>query len=262
MADVAIVTGATKARGLGRAIAVAFAKEGVDVAVSGRPKSIDRLKATAEAVEAHGVRSHLLLADTTDRDAIFAGVEGTMEALGSIDYLVNNAGVGAGSAVFLENEERAWDFNYAVNVKGMVAFCEAVLPYMESQGHGSIVNISSTAGIGANPGMPYPYTATKHAIVGITKQLALEYGPKGIRSNVIAPGAINTDMLQAAYEAIAEGEGITVAEAAEMENSAIALRRPAEPQEIADVVVGVAMSGGAYLTGIVIPVAGGMVPGL
>jgi len=149
-----------------------------------------------------------------------------------------------------------------VNVKGMVVFCEAVLPYMERQGSGSIVNISSTAGIGANPGMPYPYTATKHAIVGVTKQLALEYGPKGIRSNVIAPGAINTDMLKAAYEAIAEAEGITVEEAAEAENRAIALRRPAEPEEIADIVVGVAMTGGAYLTGIVVPVAGGMVPGL
>ena len=107
MADVAIVTGATKARGLGRAIAVAFAKEGVDVAVSGRPKSVEGLKDTAEAVEAHGVRSHLLLADTTNRDAIIAGVEGTVKVLGSIEYLVNNAGVGAGSAVFLENDERA-----------------------------------------------------------------------------------------------------------------------------------------------------------
>lgn len=262
MAEVAIVTGATKARGLGRAIAVAFAREGIDVAVSGRPKSIEGLRSTSEAVEALGVRSHLLLADTTDRAAIVAGVEGTVEALGSVDYLVNNAGVGSGSPVFLENDERVWDFSYAVNVKGTVAFCEAVLPHMERQGSGSIVNISSMAGIGANPGMPYPYTATKHAIVGITKQLALEYGPKGIRSNAIAPGAINTDMLQAAYAAIAETEQISVEEAAELENRGIALRRPAEPAEIADVVVGVAMKGGAYLTGIAIPVSGGMVPGL
>jgi NAD(P)-dependent dehydrogenase (short-subunit alcohol dehydrogenase family) len=262
MTRVAIVTGATKPRGLGRAIAVAFAKEGVDVAVSGRPKSIDGLRATADAVEAHGVRSHLLLADTTDHEAIRDGVADTVDALGRVDYLVNNAGVGAGSAVFLENDERAWDFNYAVNVKGTVAFCEAVLPHMTAQASGSIVNIASIAGIGANPGMPYPYTATKHAIVGLTKQLALEYGPRGIRANVIAPGAINTSMLQQAYRAIADAEGITVDEAAELENRGIALRRPAEPEEIAEVVVGVAMSGGAYLTGIAIPVAGGMVPGL
>ena len=82
------------------------------------------------------------------------------------------------------------------------------------------------------------------------------------RSNAIAPGAINTDMLQLAYQAIAEAEGISVHEAAEMENAGIALRRPAEPEEIAEVVVGVAMSGGAYLTGIAIPVSGGMMPGL
>lgn len=259
---VAIVTGATKPRGLGRAIAVAFAKEGVDVAVSGRPKSAAGLEQAAEAVEALGVRSHLLLADTTDRDAILEGVAATIDALGRVDYLINNAGVGAGSAIFLENEELAWDLNYAVNVKGTVAFCEAVLPHMAERGSGSIVNIASIAGIGANPGMPYPYTATKHAIVGLTKQLALEYGPKGVRANVVAPGAINTDMLQKAYAAIAEAEGITVEEAAELENRGIALRRPAEPQEVADVTVGVAMSGGAYLTGVVIPVAGGMLPGL
>ncbi|MDJ0791507.1 MAG: SDR family NAD(P)-dependent oxidoreductase [Acidimicrobiia bacterium] len=262
MNQVAIVTGATKPRGLGRAIAIAFAKAGVDVAVSGRPKSREGLEATAAAVEELGVRSHLLLADTTDPQAILAGVAGTIDELGSVDYLVNNAGVGVGSAVFLENDERSWDFNWAVNVKGTVAFCEAVLPHMAERGSGSIVNISSMAGIGANPGMPYPYTATKHAIVGLTKQLALEYGPSGIRANVIAPGAINTDMLQVAYEAIAEAEGITVVEAAEMENAGIALRRPAEPEEIAEVVVGVAMSGGAYLTGIAIPVSGGMMPGL
>jgi NAD(P)-dependent dehydrogenase (short-subunit alcohol dehydrogenase family) len=262
MAEVAIVTGATKPRGLGRSIAMAFAREGVDVAVTGRPKSQAGLEAVAAEVAGLGVRSHVLLADMTDREAIRAGVARTIEALGRVDYLVNNAGVGLGSAVFLENDEKAYDFDYAVNVKGTVSFCEAVLPHMVERGSGSIVNIASIAGIGANPGMPYPYTATKHAVVGLTKQLALEFGPKGIRANVIAPGAINTDMLQAAYSAIAEAEGITVEQAAELENRGIALRRPAEADEIAEVAVGVAMSGGAYLTGVAIPVAGGMLPGL
>jgi 3-oxoacyl-[acyl-carrier protein] reductase len=133
---------------------------------------------------------------------------------------------------------------------------------MVERGSGSIVSIASTAGLGASPGMPYPYTATKHALVGFTKQLALEFGPSGVRANVVAPGAINTDMLQKAYAAIAEAEDVTVAEAAAMENSGIALRRPAEPDEIASVVVSVALPGSSYLTGAAIPVAGGMMPGL
>ena len=161
-----------------------------------------------------------------------------------------------------ENDERAWEANWAINVRGTVAFCEAVLPHMAERKTGSIVNIASLAGLGASPGMPYPYTATKHALVGFTKQLALEFGPVGVRANVIAPGAINTDMLQQAYAAIAEAEGISIEAAAALENSGIPLRRPAEPDEIAAVAVSVAMPGSAYLTGVAVPVAGGMMPGL
>lgn len=260
--EVAIVTGATKPRGLGRSIAVGFARAGVDVAVAGRPKSEAGLRAVADEVASLGVRSHVLLADMTDRPAIEEGVQQTINTLGRVDYLVNNAGVGFGSAVLRENDDRAWEMNWAVNVLGTAAFCQAVLPNMVERGSGSIVSIASTAGLGASPGMPYPYTATKHALVGFTKQLALEFGPSGVRANVVAPGAINTDMLQKAYAAIAEAEGITVDEAAAMENSGIALRRPAEPDEIASVVVSVALPGSSYLTGAAIPVAGGMIPGL
>jgi NAD(P)-dependent dehydrogenase (short-subunit alcohol dehydrogenase family) len=262
VAEVAIVTGATKPRGLGRSIAIAFARQGVSVAVAGRPKSQPGLQAVADEVASLGVRSHVLLADMTDRPAIAQGVTEVIETLGQVDYLVNNAGVGFGSAVLAENDDRAWEANWAINVRGTVAFCEAVLPHMAERKAGSIVNIASLAGLGASPGMPYPYTATKHALVGFTKQLALEFGPVGVRANVVAPGAINTDMLQQAYAAIAEAEGISIEEAAALENSGIPLRRPAEPDEIASVVVSIAMPGSAYLTGVAVPVAGGMLPGL
>ena len=167
-----------------------------------------------------------------------------------------------GSPVFADNEEKHWDINWGVNVKGTVHFCRAVWPEMVARGGGSIVNIASLAGLGANPGMPYPYTATKFAIVGFTKQLAIEGGASGIRVNVVCPGAINTDMLQVAYEAIAKQEGISIEEAAKLENSTIPLGRPSEPSEIADAVAFLAGPQGAYVTGIALPVAGGMVPGL
>jgi 3-oxoacyl-[acyl-carrier protein] reductase len=140
--------------------------------------------------------------------------------------------------------------------------CRGVIPYMEKAGGGSIVNVASTAGIAASVGMPYPYVATKHGLVGATKVLALEFASKGIRANVVAPGAINTDMLQTAYAAIAEAEGISVEEAAAKENASIPLGRPAEPDEIAAAIAFLAGPDASYITGIVLPVAGGMAPGI
>ena len=110
--------------------------------------------------------------------------------------------------------------------------------------------------------MPYPYVATKHGLVGATKVMALEFAPKGIRANVVAPGAINTDMLQQAYAAIAEAEGISIEEAARKENAGIPLGRPAEPAEIAAAIAFLAGPDSSYITGIVLPVAGGMAPGI
>jgi 3-oxoacyl-[acyl-carrier protein] reductase len=143
-----------------------------------------------------------------------------------------------------------------------MALCEGVVSFMEKAGGGSIVNVSSLAGVAASVGMPYPYVATKHALVGATKVLALEFAGKGIRANVVAPGAINTDMLQQAYAAIAEAEGISVEEAGINENASIPLGRPAEPAEIAAAVVFLAGPDASYITGITLPVAGGMAPGI
>ena len=161
-----------------------------------------------------------------------------------------------------ENQDKDWNANYAVNVMGTVALCRGVIPFMEKSGGGSIVNVASTAGIAASVGMPYPYVATKHALVGATKVLAIEFAAKGIRANVVAPGAINTDMLQSAYAAIAEAEGISVEAAAAKENASIPVGRPAEPSEIAAAIAFLAGPDASYITGIVLPVAGGMAPGI
>lgn len=259
---VAIVTGATKAKGLGKAIAVKLARQGAKVVLTGRAKSEAGMNANVEDIKAMGAEAIGVLVDVSIPEQVDAAIKQVLEVYGSVDILVNNAGVGFGSAVFMENDDRAWDGNWAVNVKGTMAMCRGVLQAMEKQGSGAIVNIASLAGLGANPGMPYPYTATKFALVGVTKELALEYAPKGIRVNVVCPGAIATDMLGQAYQAIAEAEGITVEEAAKMENASIPVGRPAEPDEIADAVVYLASSQAGYLTGVALPVAGGMSPGI
>ena len=203
-----------------------------------------------------------VLVDVSNADEVTSAVQAVADNYGSVDILVNNAGVGFGSAILEENSDKDWDANYGVNVKGTMALCEGVIPHMEKAGGGSIVNVASTAGIAASVGMPYPYVATKHALVGSTKVLALEYASKGIRANVVAPGAINTDMLQAAYAAIAEAEGCSVEEAAANENASIPLGRPAEPSEIAAAITFLASPASSYVTGIVLPVSGGMAPGI
>jgi 3-oxoacyl-[acyl-carrier protein] reductase len=259
---VAIVTGATKAKGLGKAIAVKLAELGAKVALTGRASSKEGVEANVAEIQANGGEAMAVLVDVSDPAQVDAAVKQVADAWGKVDILINNAGVGFGSAVLTENQPKDWDGNYGVNVKGTMALCRGVIPYMEQAGAGAIVNVASTAGIAASVGMPYPYVATKHALVGATKVLALEFASKGIRANVVAPGAINTDMLRQAYAAIAEAEGISVEEAAAKENASIPLGRPAEPGEIADAIAYLASPGASYITGVVLPVAGGMAPGI
>ena len=259
---VAIVTGATKSKGLGKAIAVKLAELGAKVALTGRAKSKESVEANVAEIKASGGEAMAVLVDVSSPEEVDAAVKQVADAFGTVDILVNNAGVGFGSAVLSENEDKDWNANYGVNVKGTMELCRGVIPYMEKAGGGSIVNVASTAGIAASVGMPYPYVATKHGLVGATKVLALEFASKGIRANVVAPGAINTDMLQTAYAAIAEAEGISVEEAAAKENASIPLGRPAEPDEIAAAIAFLAGPDASYVTGIVLPVAGGMAPGI
>jgi len=259
---VAIVTGATKAKGLGKAIAVQLAAQGAKVALTGRQSSKEGVEKNVAEIKSAGGEAMAVLVDVSNSEEVTAAVKAVADAFGRVDILINNAGVGFGSALLDENTDRDWDANYAINVKGTMALCRGVIPHMETAGGGAIVNVASTAGIAASVGMPYPYVATKHALVGSTKVLALEAAAKGVRANVVAPGAINTDMLQAAYAAIAEAEGVSVEEAAAMENASIPLGRPAEPKEIADAVVFLASPAASYITGIVLPVAGGMAPGI
>ena len=260
--QVAIVTGAGHPSGIGQAIAIKLAEDGATVVVSDLPKLQADLDRFAMELRGQGAKALGMAADISMPEQIDACVTNTMDTLGRIDILVNNAGVGAGSPYYVENTQADWDLGYQVNLRGTALFCKAVLPIMEKQGGGVLINISSTAGLGATAGMPAPYVATKSAIVGLTKAIALEYGSKNIRAIAVCPGSVDTQMRLVALEVIAKAHQISVEEAAELENNDIALGRPAQPTEIADVVAYLAGPGASYVTGIAVPVAGGITLGL
>ncbi len=236
---VAIVTGAGHPRGIGAAIAERLSDDG----------------ATVITTDIRGGDEHV---DVTDPVQIDDCVAKVIEQYGKIDILVNNAGVGVGSASFLEQTAMDFDLSFNVNVRGTMLFSQAVIPHMQSAGGGVIVNVASLCGLKAIPAMPPVYTASKFAAVGMTKAIAQEFGPDNIRCNAVCPGSVDTQMRTNAIELLAEEEDISVAEAEQAENASITLGRPAQPAEVASLVAYLCSPAAGYLTGVAIPVDGGM----
>ena len=257
---VAIVTGAGRKRGIGRAIAIALAKRGAKVVMT------DLAGANTEAI----VRDELgdlaevcayFEADVTNAKDTDAAVSFATERFGKLDILVNNAGVGRGSPDFLELTDDDWDISLNVNLRGTANFCKSAIPALRNQ-RGVIVNVASLSGLRAVPLIPACYTASKYAVVGMTKQLALQLAPEGIRVNAICPGSVRTDMMTVVMEDIASAEGISVEEAEAHEALTIAMGRAAEPSEIGEVAAFLASESASYLTGEAITVSGAMFNGL
>ena len=199
--------------------------------------------------------------DVSRKSDIETAVAATLAAWDGIDILVNNAGTTAGAAPFLEIAAADWQQSFAVNLKGPADFAQVVIPEMRHRGGGAILNIASTAGLGASAGFG-AYTATKHGLVGLSKTIAAEFGGDGIRCNAICPGFVRTEMHLGATRRLAAQEGIGEAEMAERRYADVPLGRAGEPEEIARLVVFLAGPGGAYITGTAIPVAGGSPAGL
>ena len=191
MQTAALVTGSS--RGIGRAVALELARQGWDLCVNYHERA-DAAAETAQAVRALGRRAITVQADVSDRSAVDAMVERCQAELGEIGVLVNNAGV-AGQALFQDVDDALWDRYFGVNLQGARNTVQAVLPAMLHEKRGSIVNISSIWGLrGAS--CEVTYSCTKAGIIALTRSLAMELAPSGIRVNCVAPGVIETDMVR------------------------------------------------------------------
>jgi NAD(P)-dependent dehydrogenase (short-subunit alcohol dehydrogenase family) len=241
----AIVTGGGS--GIGLAISERLAADGAAVAV------FDRERASAETVAgkiaAAGGSAVGVTVDVTDRSQIDAGVAEVRERLGDPTILVNSAGVD-GFAPFLDIDLDTWERVLAVNLTGTFLCCQAVVPHMIDAGWGRIVNISSSSAQSGQPMMTH-YVASKAAVIGFTKALALEVAPKGITVNTIPPGFIDTPMLRHAEQRGFLGKGVDHA----IEQTPV--RRIGRPEDIAATCAFLVRDEASYITGQVIGVNGG-----
>lgn len=245
----ALVTGGS--RGIGLAVAKRLIGEGATVTIHGR--NAVRLEQAAKTIGAQGFVS----ADVADRKALLAAFAEAEEAHGGISILVNNAGA-AESAPFLKAAPEQFSRMLAVNLESVVTACHAVLPGMIAAGAGRIVNIASTAGL---KGYRYvsAYVAAKHAVVGLTKSLALETADKGITVNAICPGFADTDLLRESVARLVEKTGRPESEViAEMVKDN-PQKRLIDPEEIAEAVVWLSSEAARSVTGQAIAIAGGEV---
>lgn len=238
----ALVTGAT--RGIGRAIALRFAAEGANVAFTYRPQH-ETAQTLVEELQTLGVKAKAYAADAALFEDAHAVVENVKTVFGRIDVLVNNAGI-TKDGLMMRMDEAQWDEVIDTNLKSAFNYIHACTPVMARQRSGSIINMSSVVGISGNAGQ-CNYAASKAGLIGLSKSISKEMGARGVRSNCIAPGFIDTDMTSSLPENLRQ----------EWENQ-IPLRRSGTPQEVAGVAVFLASDLSAYVTGQVINCCGGM----
>jgi len=260
---VAIVTGARRVNGIGFATALRLGLLGArvivtDIAAGHHDRQLD---ACLEILRTRGIEAQALLMDITDYAQVDLQFQKIFNSLGRIDIIVNNAGSAGGTGPFETIALTDWENTIRVNLFGIVHTVRAALPIMRLQHRGSIINNASIAGLGAIP-LLAAYTASKFAVVGLTKALACELGPHDIRVNAVCPGLVWTDMGR--YELSLLGDpGLPEPEAKDALARSVPLgRRWASPAEIADVIAFLASDQSRYVTGAIIPVAGGLAPGL
>ena len=237
-----LITGAS--RGLGAAFAEIFAQSKAFVAINYKRKK-QHAEATLESVRKLGGDGVILPFDVTKPDAIEVGIKNLIELRGSIDVLVNNAGVVSDNYFSLMKKEE-WSRVIDVNLHGVFNTIQAVLPYMLKQGNCSIVNIASVAGIHASPGQSN-YVAAKAGLIGLTSTLSSELAPKGIRVNVVVPGLIASGMGTRLNRDIVEAK-----------KESIPLGRLGKAEEVAEAVIFLASEKSSYITGQCLVVDGGL----
>ena len=238
----AIITGAS--RGIGKAIAIKFAQEGCNIAFT--DLFYDDIAKTTEAeLQAMGVKAKAYSSDASKFEETQNVVNQITADFGSIDILINNAGITKDTLLMRMTEDQ-WDAVITVNLKSVFNFTKAVQAGMLKQRSGSIVNMSSVVGVSGNGGQSN-YSASKAGIIGFTKSIAKELGSRGIRSNAIAPGFIITEMTAKIPE-----------EARKQWEAGIPMKRGGLPEEVAKVALFLASDLSSYVSGQVINVCGGM----
>ena len=242
MTGVALVTGAS--RGIGRAVALKLADDGLAVAVN-YAASAEKADAVVDEITANGGTAVAIQADVSDPDAVARLIATVEEELGPVTVLVNNAGI-TDDGLLLRMTSDQWDRVLSTNLRSVFLCTKAVLRGMIRAKGGRIINISSVSGVAGNAGQAN-YAASKAGVIGFTKSIAKEVGSRGITVNAVAPGFIATDMTEAL------GENVTDAA-----TSQISLGRLGEPEEIASVVGYLASDGASYITGQAIVVDGGL----
>jgi len=248
---VAIVTGS--ARGIGKAIALALAGEGAHVVVA--EINADGVASTAQDVTRLGRTALPAIVDVSKSADVARMMQATVEKHGRIDILVNDAAVVNNTPV-LELSEQDWNRVVAINLTGVFLCCKQAAAAMVQQRSGRIINISSLAGQFGAPGQAV-YTATKHAVIGLTKVLACELGQYGITANAVCPGNTDTEMVRSVFAARAAARGQTVEQVVGEITAKTPMRRIGRPEDVAQVVVFLSSDAGGYITGQSINVCGG-----
>ena len=246
----AIITGAGS--GNGRAMALAFAREGALVACCDKDRA--GAEAVAGAIAASGGQAVAVEMDVTRSADCERAVQETTQAFGGLDVLVNNAGIVVeGTALSVSEDD--WDWQQAVNVKGVFLMTKAALPAISARGGGSVIIIASLSGLRGRPGM-LPYVTSKHAVVGMTKCLALDHAGDGIRVNAICPGFIETPMTERYFRAPANAGRSRDEIRAELAGP-VPLGRIGRAEDVAAIAVHLASDEAAWTTGTCYPLDGG-----
>jgi len=249
---VAAITGA--ASGLGQAVAMAMAAEGVDGLLL-IDQNAQGLLATQAALIERGCAKTLTACLDVSREAeMRAAAEQALAAFGGLDVLVSAAGILGPSCHIVDCEESEWDRVFAVNVRGTYLAARYFLPLMRRRGGGSIVNLASTAGL-AGSNYLGPYSASKGAIVLMTRSMALNHAAEMIRVNCVCPGSIETPMLRKTFEMA--GDAGARREREEIYRLRHPMQRFGEPDEVASAVLFLASDQASFITGIAMPIDGG-----